>query len=255
MLIRISLIVAIVAGLAVGALNFVKVKEKITTLQTNLDTETKAHAEFEGKFKVTKSSLDKTNAILKQTIATLDETTASRDKALADLDTQTKRADKLDADLAKTRQERDDAQADLASYKSTGLKPPEILAMNKQYKAVQESLSASQEENKILGQDIRKLKNRLAVYEDPNTPVLLPASLKGKVLVLDPKYNFVVLNVGEDQGLLEHGELLVKRDGNLVAKVIVTRVQKGQSIANVLPGWSLGEILEGDQVIPAHPAS
>jgi hypothetical protein len=85
--------------------------------------------------------------------------------------------------------------------------------------------------------------------------VLLPAGIRGKVLVLDPKYNFVVLNVGEDQGLLEHGELLVKRDGNLVAKVIVTRVQKGQSIANVLPGWSLGEILEGDQVIPAHPAS
>ena len=33
MLIRISLIVAIIAGLAVGALNFVYVKEKITTLQ------------------------------------------------------------------------------------------------------------------------------------------------------------------------------------------------------------------------------
>ena len=35
MLIRISLIVAIVVGLAVGVLNFVYVKEKITTLQTN----------------------------------------------------------------------------------------------------------------------------------------------------------------------------------------------------------------------------
>ena len=40
MLIRICLIVALVAGLAVGALNFVYVKEKITTLQTNLKTET-----------------------------------------------------------------------------------------------------------------------------------------------------------------------------------------------------------------------
>ena len=40
MLIRISLIVAIIAGLAVGVLNFVKVKEKITTLQANLKTET-----------------------------------------------------------------------------------------------------------------------------------------------------------------------------------------------------------------------
>ena len=47
MLMRISLIVAIIAGLAVGGLNFVKVKEKITTLQADLDRETEAHKEFE----------------------------------------------------------------------------------------------------------------------------------------------------------------------------------------------------------------
>jgi len=26
-------------------------------------------------------------------------------------------------------------------------------------------------------------------------------------------------------------------------------------VANVLPGWQIGEIFEGDLVIPAHPAS
>jgi len=40
-LIRISLFIAIAAALAVGGLNFFKVKEKITGLQQNLDTETK----------------------------------------------------------------------------------------------------------------------------------------------------------------------------------------------------------------------
>ena len=39
MLIRISLIVAIVAGLAVGGLSFIKVKEKITTIQGQRDEE------------------------------------------------------------------------------------------------------------------------------------------------------------------------------------------------------------------------
>ncbi len=255
MLIRISLIVALIAGLAVVGLNSFTIKDRINTLQSNLTEETKQHHEFQQKFTFTKSSLDKTNAILKQTIATLEETTAARDKALADLDTQTKRADKLDADLAKTRQERDDAQADLAAYKATGFKAPEVVAMSKSYKAVQAQLAATEDENKVLGKKIKKLENDLAVYVTPNKPVFLPATLKGKVLVLDPKYNFVVLNVGEDQGLLENGQLLVKRDGNLVAKVVVTRIQKGQAIANVMPGWSLGEILEGDQVIPAYPAS
>ena len=66
-MLRISLILAIVAGLAVAVLNFVMVKEKITNLQTNLKTETEAHRKFENDFRVTKSNLDKTNAILKQT--------------------------------------------------------------------------------------------------------------------------------------------------------------------------------------------
>ena len=39
MLTRISLIVAILAGLAVAGLNFVKVKEKITTLMAERDSE------------------------------------------------------------------------------------------------------------------------------------------------------------------------------------------------------------------------
>ena len=71
----------------------------------------------------------------------------------------------------------------------------------------------------------------------------------------DPKWKFVVLNVGEDQGLLKDGELLVNRDGRLVAKVRVSSVQKDRSVANVMPGWELGEVLEGDQVIPAYPES
>lgn len=74
-------------------------------------------------------------------------------------------------------------------------------------------------------------------------------------MAVDPKWDFVVLNVGEDQGVLQNGELLVSRDGKLVAKVIVRSVQKDRCIANMVPGWKLGDIYEGDVAIPAHPAS
>jgi hypothetical protein len=255
MLVRISLILAILAGLAVGVLNFVKVKEKITVLQSDLDRETKAHAEYLAKFTATDKALTKTNAILKQTIATLEATTADKEKALADLATQTKRADKLTDDLTKTRQERDSAQQELAAYKATGLNPEQISGINKEFKKLQENLVGMQEENKVLGQTIKKLKNELARFVDPTYHVILPANLKGKVLVTDPKWNFVVLNIGENQGVLEFGELLVNRNGKLVGKVVVRTVHKDQSVANVMPGWELGEVMEGDQVIPAYPAS
>jgi len=55
--------------------------------------------------------------------------------------------------------------------------------------------------------------------------------------------------------VISEGEMLVSRSGKLVAKIIVRSVQKDRSIANLVPGWKLGEIIEGDEVSPAHPAT
>ena len=255
MLIRISLIVAIIAGLAVGGLNFVKVKEKITTLQANLKEQTDGRVKAETELASTKTTLKKTIAQLNQTKTELEAATAAKEKADAELAAQVKRADKLNEDLTKTRQERDAAQQDLAAYKATGVTPQQILGMNKEFKTLQDNLAVAETENKVLARKVKKLETELAVYRDPNFFVPLPAGLKGKVLVADPKWNFVVLSVGEDQGVLERGELLVNRNGHLVAKIVVRSVQKDRCIANVLPGWELGEVMEGDLVIPAHPAS
>ena len=255
MLIRISLIVAIIAALAVGGLNFVKVKEKITTLQADLKQQTDGRVKAETELASTKKELNKTTAELKQTKTELEATTAAKEKADADLAAQTKRADQLTEDLTKTRAERDTAQQDLAAFNALHLSPQQISGMDKAYKALQENLAVAQTENTVLARKVNKLDTELKVYRDPTFFVSLPASLRGKVLVADPKWNFVVINVGEDQGVLERGELLVNRNGKLVAKIVVRSVQKDRCIANVLPGWELGEVMEGDLVIPAHPAS
>ncbi len=255
MLIRISLIVAIVLGLAATGLNFSKVKEKITTLQTNLATETEAHKKFEGEFHRTKSELDKTNAILKTTLETLKATEEEKNTAVANATAQQKRADKLNEDLTKTRKDRDDAQAELAAYKVTGMTAQQVATAQKDIKRLQENIGAMNTENKLLSQKLKKTENELAIYKSPDFHVPLPAALNGKVMVSDPKWNFVVLNVGEDQGVLQYGELLVNRNGKLVAKVKISAVEKNRCVANVMPGWQLGEVMEGDQVIPAYPAS
>jgi len=254
MLIRISLIIALIAGLAVGVLNFVQVKEKITTLQTNLKTQTERADTAEKQRDDTKRELVKTTTELNQTKEVLKDTTEKRDAAVAEAASQTKRAEKLTEDLAKATRERDDAQSELAAYKATGFTPEQISGLGKQLKSLQDALAVVEVENKVLLTRVRKLDNELAKYRG-GPPVELPAGLIGKVVVSDPKWNFVVVNVGENQGVLERGELLVNRNGQLVAKVIVTSVQKDRCVANVVPGWQIGEIIEGDQVIPAHPGS
>jgi len=255
MLLRICLIVAILAGLAVGGLNFVMVKEKVTTLAKDRDSERGQKVDALAKLDTTQKELATTKTKLTQTETELASTKTERDTAVAEAAAQTKRADTVTVDRDKIKKERDTAQEELAAFNATGLKPEQIVAINKEYKGLEKALEGAKEENKLLGQKIVKLVNELAIYTKPEYVVPLPPSLRGKVLVTDPKWNFVVLDVGQDQGVLEHGELLVNRNGRLVAKVKVRSVQKDRSIANVLPGWQLGEVMEGDQVIPAHPES
>jgi flagellar biosynthesis chaperone FliJ len=255
MLIRISLILAIIAGLAVGVLNFTQVKEKITKLQSDLKEQTELKVKAQTELAATKKDLEKTTAELKQTKTTLEATTKERDTAVQVASEATKRAEKLTEDLNKTRTERDDAQREVAAFRASGLNPEQALNAAKQIKGLQDALAGSQEENTLLGKRIKKLDADLAFYRDPTKTIELPATIKGKVLVCDPKWHFVVINAGEDQGVVEHGELLVNRDGKLVAKVIVSSVQKDRCVANVMTGWQLGEIYEGDVVTPAHPKS
>src|ERR1051325_4249857 len=122
MLRRICLIVAILAGIGVAALNFTQIKTKIVALQDNLKKETAAHQEFQTKYTKTQKQLDETNKVLKVTIETLKATTDERDKAVASANSEKARADKLTDDLTKARGERDDAQRELSAYKSTNMK-------------------------------------------------------------------------------------------------------------------------------------
>ena len=82
-------------------------------------------------------------------------------------------------------------------------------------------------------------------YEPPMPGV------KGKVLVVDAKWGFVVLDVGDKQGALQNGVLLVQREGKLVGKVKISNVLPERSVANVVQGqgWTLPDVREGDQVI------
>src|SRR6266850_1196354 len=102
MLMRLSLIVAILAGIAVGVLNFVQVKEKITTLVTQRDSEKSQKETAQNELRTTKDTLAKTEKELKTTKDTLAETSAERDAAVAKAAEQTKKATELADKLEKS---------------------------------------------------------------------------------------------------------------------------------------------------------
>ena len=255
MFIRISLIVAVAAALFVGGWNIVKVRGEITTLISQRDDERGKKQQALSDFSKAKAELTKSQDALKQATQEMADAKSEREKAVATAAMQIKRADELSDKLTKTTQERDDSQNQLAAYKATGMSADQVGKLSRALKESQEAVEIVNEEKLVLQRAKTRLEARLAKYEGPDPTIRLRADLRGKILVVDPKWDFVVLNIGQDQGVLENGELLVSREGRLVAKVIVRSLEKNRCIANVVPGWKLGEVIEGDEVSPAHPAS
>ena len=246
---------AIVAALAAGALNFFVVKDKLTALVADRDAQRDGWTSTKGELDKTQKKLVGTQNDLAQTQQQLTDANSERDKAVANADAQSKRADDLSDKLATATQQLNDAQNNLAAYTATGVKAEDIGKLSRDLKNANDAIEAANEEKMVLSRTITRLKSELAKFEGDQEPIKLPADLKGKIVVVDPKWDFVVLNIGDNQGVLQDGELLVSRDGQLVAKVIVRSVEKDRSIANIVPGWKLGEVIEGDEVTPAHPAS
>jgi len=244
-IVRISLVIALVTACAVGGLNIGRMKGRITSLQGSLQTQTGLREKAEAELHVTQQQLKTTAAALAQTKKDLEMTAAAKQRASEEAAAQTRRSAELRVELETTRAEKQAALIELAPFQTAGLTAQEVMNARNEFKRLNEALTAIQEENQLLAL-------RLKQVGPPPEQVRLPAGLMGKVVVYDPKWQFVVLDLGAKAGMLERGELLVSRNGKLVGKVRVSRVEKDRAIGNVVDGWA-SALTEGDVVIPACP--
>jgi len=248
-MLRISLIIALVASIAALVISQMKVADKINGLETKLaETEQHLQSSLAAESKAKKDAKDATAAAdqaKKQLETTKTELAAASEKA----DQQEKRANDLATKADKLTQERNDAQTELAKWKASGLTLEQITATIVENKKLLGENNGLKEENKVLGRRLTQTKAELDLLTGTIDKVPLPPGLKGKIIAVDPKYEFVVLDIGEAQGVLKRGEMLINRSGRLVAKVRILSVEPNRCIANVLPNWKQGEPMEGDVAI------
>jgi chromosome segregation ATPase len=150
MLLRISLFVAILAGLAAGGLGYYEVTTQIPALTQQRDTENTAKKDALTKLATSDKNLKKTKEELATSEQNLSDTKGERDKAVARAEAQSKRADELSDKLAKALQERNDAQDMLAAYKATDLTPDQIVKLNKQLKEANTKIMVINGEKAVL---------------------------------------------------------------------------------------------------------
>ncbi len=252
MLLRIALVVAILAGVAVTALNLVSVKGKVTTIMTDRNTFKSERDTARTQLATTQRQLAQTNAALVATTRELTTAKTERDTAVAEANTQKQEATRLKEQLDKTTTEKTEAQRQLAAWNAVGYSVDQIKGLITAYDQARKDLDVLTNQVNDLSHSLSETRSRLARYETPNYQVPEPNVL-AKVIQVDPKFNFVVLNVGQEQGMLPDGDMLVSRDGRLVATVRIQTVARQRSIANIIRVGQLAEVFEGDMAVPLVP--
>jgi len=249
MLTRISLIVVILAGNGAIVFGQMQVQQKIRETIEARNTFHQNWKREEQRANQLQKDLEAKEAELQQKVAELAAAQAEltrKDAQIAQLNTDLERTNN---DLRRARAERDQAQARVVQYELTGLEPDEIKEVIARLKQSLENITALEATVVDRNREIDGLKTRIAELVGDDAPVILPAGLKGKVVTVDPKWDFVVINLGKNDGLLINGQMLVSRDGKLLAKVKIVNVMDDKAIANVMTGWKLDTIMEGDTVL------
>lgn len=146
-------------------------------------------------------------------------------------------------------QERDTAQRSNEDFKKLSMEITEIKRIRTKLPKVERALSTAKSERDIVTKDNKRMRDQIERIAPPEKKPLLPHGLRGQIVSVDFKYQYVVLNIGKHHGVVPKGELMVSRDGALLGKVKVTRAEADYSIANILQDWKSDEPLEGDAVI------
>ena len=252
MLLRICLIVASLGAGAVVAVNYVMVKPAIETAITARDNEKQQKESAQKELASTKKDRDAAKASL----ATANKSLTDANAALATARNAaqalaTKYTDSTNK-LVEAQGQRDKLQAEMVKWDQTHIRPEDVPVLQSNLVKATKAREGVEQENELLLADLEVLGDRVKRIEgtngmDQNPP--LPPGLRGQIVAVDPKYSFVILNMGEDKKLLVNGIMLVAREGRLIAKVQIARVDKTQSVANILPAWRRSDVMEGDEVI------
>ncbi|MCK4519022.1 MAG: hypothetical protein KAU12_02775 [Candidatus Omnitrophica bacterium] len=197
----------------------------------------------------------------------LDKILIEKKEVESELSSFKERAMELEENVALEKRQKEKAQNELGEKKS------EISVLKREFDDVERTIgelkskyaAIEMENEELIGKlnQIRLAKKALeakigtagteAAREEVvelGTVVVKPRGIneKGRVLVVNKEFNFIVINLGEDSGVEEGIQFGVYREDELLAKVEIEEIYEDMSSAKILPGELKGEIQEDDEV-------
>ena len=236
-----------------------KNEQAVVKIAENLHIEGLDSAQLAGQLKDVKAmqlALDKVSVSAMNRYDELQNTKTDLENTRTELDKTTK-------ELATTKTELSAAQAKVTELTDTlAQKEAEVAQAKSQVDQLQQDKAALQSQiddlnNQLVKaeEEMRDLQDQVATLDKivkESTPTgnrPLPLGLTGKIAVVNADWNFVVLDIGSEAGLVRDAQMLVHRQDKLIGKVTITNVQKTTAIADIMMDWEQSPIREGDYVL------
>ena len=143
--------------------------------------------------------------------------------------------------------------AELESKTNTATLPAANPSEDLKKQLEEKDILASSLSAKLKEQDVQL--DALKKREDQRRNKAMRNGLEGKILAVNPSWNFVVLNLGDRNGVVNNAELLIKRGTQLIGKVRITSVEPSTSVADIVVNSVRSglSVQPGDSVIYAGP--
>ncbi|MFC2149650.1 hypothetical protein ACFLQ8_03010 [Candidatus Auribacterota bacterium] len=261
-LVKFGLILAILAGVAFCVLS-VFLHKKITVEKAKKVELLERIEIVEGKSRGLEEERNKAKQQLSDIIVVKEQVETERDAAkeearqLSALLEMEKREKEI---LKKKLKEKQQAalalmkQLRLAREEATGASP-ELKAQVGDLKGEKKELLSKLRETEAERDELNKQLEEMAVQDKPTVnleDIFVRSELKfsGHVLVVNPKYNFIIVNIGEIDKLPVGEILIIHRGRKLIGKVRVDRVYEKMAACAILPEWlQKGEYPEEDDSV------
>ena len=236
---KILIIVSIVVSAATAGLGFLN--------KGKLSAATEKVSVAESAATAAKADLTKTQATLKTTSENLATITAEKDQlasqvssAKADLDKATAQATQAVADKTTAETKVTELTTELETAKKSLADAQNSTATPTVDPATEEMKSRLAEQETVitkLQQDLDSTRGKNEEYVKAQQDRLqqkMRNGLEGRILAVNPAWNFVVLNLGDKNGVVNNAEMLIKRGTQLIGKVRITSVEPSTSIADIV---------------------
>ena len=235
---KILVIASVVISLATAGLGFVnktalgETKQGLETAKADLTTAKTQKEAAEKSLKAKTDELATAVAEKEQAVAQATQVQSELASTKTALSSANEKVSSTEAALAQAKADLEDAKSKLAATPETAA-PADNSQLTELTNRIQEQeLLIAKLQSELDGKN-SKIKEYDTQQKQREAKVLAKGT-EGRVLAVNPAWNFVVLNLGDKQNVSNNTELLVKRGTRYLGKVRITSVEPSTSIADIV---------------------